>query len=218
MRLSDKGKDLLKELEGLRLTAYRCSADVWTIGYGSTRGVKEGMQISRNQAEDRLTKDLEQFENVVNREVAFDLSQQQYDACVLLAFNIGVDAFAKSTLVKKLNQGKPYDAAAQFDRWVYVGKKVNKGLKARRAKEKALFLEGTGRPELPPLKTSKIINGSAASGTAVIALAEIDTIKQQLEPLIPYADHIKVLFVVLGLAGALLAMYARLRQRKKGLA
>ncbi len=143
MKTSQKGIDLIKNFEGLRLKAYLCPAKVWTIGYGHTGAdVKEGLLIGQAQAENLLRNDLQRFENSVNAYVKVKLNQNQFDALVSFAYNVGIEALSKSTLVKFLNQGLFNQAANQFDRWVNANGKPLSGLVARRAKEKALFLRG----------------------------------------------------------------------------
>lgn len=144
-RTSTKGRDLIKTFEGLRLKAYDDGVGVWTIGYGTTiypNGVKvkRGDVITEAQAEVYLQHDLKRFEDAVNRSVLVPLNQNQFDALVSLVYNIGIGAFEKSTLLRKLNGGHYIDAANQFDVWRMAGGKVMQGLVNRRAKEKVLFL------------------------------------------------------------------------------
>lgn len=138
MRVSKAGLSLIKEFEGLRLEAYRCQADVLTIGYGHTRDVKPGDKITAETAEKMLVDDVSVFELAVSKAVTAPLTQNQFDALVSLAFNIGATAFTNSTLVKKLNLGR--DAADEFLRWRYVNRVESPGLLRRREAERALFL------------------------------------------------------------------------------
>lgn len=147
-RVSRTGVELVRRWEGLRLEAYQCSAHRWTIGFGHTKGVEQGDRISRAEAERMLTEDLAIFARGVSSSVKAPLSQNQFDALVSLAFNIGVAAFSGSTLVAKLNRTPPdYDGASnEFARWRNVDGKPDKGLERRRLDERALFL----RPDEPP--------------------------------------------------------------------
>lgn len=138
--ISQTGIDLIKKWEGLRLKAYQCSANVWTIGYGHTKGVRPGDRVTIAQAEVLLKKDLVRFERGVSNAVDVPLNRNQFDALVSLSFNIGVNAFTGSTLVKLLNQRKYTEASNQFPRWNRAGGRVVKGLSNRRAEEKQLFL------------------------------------------------------------------------------
>lgn len=140
MNLSPKGLALIREHEGLRTQAYRCAAGVWTIGYGSTGPhVTRGLLISAEQAEILLRIDLVRFEAAVRR-FALPASQNQYDALVSLAFNIGVDAFARSTLLRRHIACDFAGAAAEFGRWTKAKGRELPGLVRRRAAERALYL------------------------------------------------------------------------------
>ena len=142
MKTSEAGINLIKKFEGLKHSAYKCPAGVWTVGYGSTGPhVKPGMLITSKEAEALLVKDLERFEDAVNYNATWPLTQNQFDACVCLAFNIGVRRFSGSTLVKYINQGNMLEAANQFLPWVLVDGKENAGLKRRRKAERELFLK-----------------------------------------------------------------------------
>jgi len=103
MKLSPAGVEALKQYEGLSLTAYRDSGGVWTIGYGSTRDVREGMRISQAEADQRFLADTEWAQAAVRTDVVVPITQPQFDALVSLAYNIGAGAFAKSTLVRLLS-------------------------------------------------------------------------------------------------------------------
>ena len=118
MNISQNGINLIKQFEGLRLKAYQCAAGVWTIGYGHTSGVKKGDKITPKQAEDFLRSDLEKFENAINNLVIAELNQNQFDALVSFVFNIGINAFKQSTMLKFLNNNSFPLAARQFDRWI----------------------------------------------------------------------------------------------------
>lgn len=145
MRTSSAGLSLIKEFEGLRLAAYQCSARKWTIGYGSTRGVKPGDAITAEQAGERLLFDIREAEGAVQRRVTARLAQHQFDALVAFAFNVGAEAFGRSTLLAKLNQRDYAGAAEEFAKWTHVAGKVVEGLVRRRQAERALF-ESVTRP------------------------------------------------------------------------
>lgn len=140
MIVGDRGRQIIEEFEGLRLEAYRCPAGVLTIGYGHTGDVKEGQRITKHQAEVILEYDLTKFEQAVTR-LAPKANPNQFSACVSLAFNIGIEAFAKSTLLNELNAGRMQNAASEFLRWRTSAGKVLPGLVKRRAAERMLFLE-----------------------------------------------------------------------------
>lgn len=139
MKLSERGLDLIKKYEGLRLKAYRDSVGIWTIGYGSTFNVREGMEVTEKQAEDLLWRDVHVAEVCVNGSVTVPLSQGEFDALVSFVFNLGCGKFRSSTLLRKLN-GSDYDgAAAEFARWTRAGGEVLAGLVSRREAEKERF-------------------------------------------------------------------------------
>ena len=142
MKTSSTGRAFIRDVEGEELTKYRCSAGVPTIGVGHTGpDVKIGMTITKAQSEALLVADLARFEKAVAAAIKVPLTQSQFDALVSLAFNIGADAFSKSTLVRVLNGGYYDQVGAQLARWNKVDGKPNKGLTARRAREAALFVK-----------------------------------------------------------------------------
>ena len=152
MRISDQGIVLIKEFEGLYLTAYyQCSAGVLTIGWGCTDGVQPGQRITKAQAEAMLRAELSKFEAGVDRLVKVPLSQSEFDALVSFAYNVGLGEGAvppgikpsglkHSTLLSKLNRGDRLGAAAEFPRWNKINGKPSNGLTRRRLAEQKLFL------------------------------------------------------------------------------
>jgi lysozyme len=145
MSVSNKGVDLICEFEGKRLAAYDDGVGVWTIGFGTIKypngvRVKKGDTCTLDQAKEYMRHDLIEFEHTVNSSVKVPLNQNQFDALVSLAYNIGSNAFKSSTLVKKLNTGDYQGAADQFNVWVNAGGKRMQGLVNRRDREKLLFL------------------------------------------------------------------------------
>lgn len=136
------GMNLIKYFEGLRLKAYKDTGGVWTIGYGHTKGVKKGMVITEEEAEEFLRQDLLEAEKAVNRLVPYGLAQHQFDALVSLVFNIGTGAFKNSTLLRMMILGDILGASKQFGRWVYDNGERLKGLIERREAERKLFLIG----------------------------------------------------------------------------
>lgn len=141
MKTSKKGIELIKNYEGLKLKAYKCPAGVWTIGYGHTKNVKQGDVITEVQAEILLMYDLIDFENVIKKNVRIPLTQNQFDALVSFCFNVGCGNFLKSTLLKKLIEGKIAEAAKEFLKWNKAGGKELAGLTKRRQEEMELFLK-----------------------------------------------------------------------------
>ena len=141
MKISNKGKDLIKKYEGCKLEAYKCPAGIWTIGYGHTdANVTSGTKITQEQANKLFNQDIKKFEKGVEQMVKVLINQNQFDALVSFSFNLGLGALQNSTLLKKLNAKDYQGAANEFDRWVYAGNKKLEGLIRRRREEKELFL------------------------------------------------------------------------------
>lgn len=143
MRTSNKGRNFIKGFESLELVAYPdpgTGGKPWTIGWGHTKGVKQGDRITQDQAEQFFSDDLAVYELTVNGAIKRPMTQNQFDAMVSLAFNIGGSAFAGSTLVKKFNTGDAKGAADEFPKWKNSGGKVMPGLVKRRAAEREVFL------------------------------------------------------------------------------
>lgn len=134
---------IIRDFEGLSLRAYPDPAsggDPWTIGFGATgKGIGPGVMWTLEQAEDRLERDVQHFLDGVTELLEQYASPPQIAAMTSLAFNIGLSAFRKSTLLRKFNAGDTKGAAEQFDRWVFAAGKRMRGLERRRAAERALF-------------------------------------------------------------------------------
>jgi len=139
MKTNQAGIDLIKRFEGCKLEAYRCPAGVLTIGYGTTRGVYEGMKITESIAEKMLTDDLEAIETRLS---SFNLkvNENQFSALVSFIYNLGFGNFLNSTLFGKIkNNPKDISIKLEFERWVKAGGKILPGLVKRRAAEWGLF-------------------------------------------------------------------------------
>ena len=139
MKTGSKGIKLIKEFEGFKSQAYLCPANVWTIGYGTTSGVKKGQMVTEEQAIKLLQDDLAKFEKAVKNLVRVPLNQDQFDALVAFVYNIGVGAFSRSTLLSLLNQGNYEAVPEQLLRWNKAGGRVLNGLTRRRQAEGKLF-------------------------------------------------------------------------------
>jgi len=145
VKISTAGLDLIKQFEGLRLTAYECAAGVWTIGWGHTgKDAVPGKTITKDRAEQILRIDVRRFEDAVNLLITVPLNQQQFDALVSFTFNCGVGALEESTLRKRLNKGEDPNTVAreELPKWVKAGSKTLPGLVERREKEVELFTSG----------------------------------------------------------------------------
>lgn len=141
MEASDILVKKIKEFEGVRLTSYKDSAGVWTIGAGHTRGVKSGMKITQKQADSLLRGDLLNVENYVNS-LGMNFTQGQFDAICDFIFNLGQGKFSRSTLWAKIQANAPTeDIQDEFRRWVYAGGKKLAGLVKRREWEAQRYTE-----------------------------------------------------------------------------
>lgn len=139
---SKPGLDLIRRSEGCRLEAYRCPAGVLTIGYGHTgTDVREGQRVSAEEADRLLRDDLSHIERRIQQLVSAPLTQGQFDALVSFAFNVGVGALERSTLLRRLNAEDYRGAAVEFGRWTQAGGRELPGLVHRRREERAMFEE-----------------------------------------------------------------------------
>lgn len=137
---------LIKQYEGLKLTAYQDTGGVWTIGYGTTSingvPVYPGQTITQAQADEYLTSYLQTTASpIINSKTKAPITQSMYDALCCFTYNVGSGNFSKSTLLKELNSGKYLDAATMFSDWTKDNGVVQPGLVRRRVSEKDLFLK-----------------------------------------------------------------------------
>ena len=152
MKISDKGLRLIQEFESFVSTPYQDSARVWTIGYGSTyypNGKKvtgRDKPITREYAETIQRNVIKNdFEPVINELLKNEIekgfiTQNMFDAIISLTYNIGVNGFKRSSVLRLLKQGDKQNAADAFLLWNMAGGKVLRGLVKRREKERKLFL------------------------------------------------------------------------------
>lgn len=146
MKTSDKGIDFIKSFETLQLKAYKAvpTEQYYTVGYGHYGpDVTPDMQVTESEAERLLAEDLAEAERAVSRSTAgWNLKQCQFDALVSLAFNVGVNAFQNSTLLKLVKQSaSEYAIRNEFGRWCHSGGKVLPGLQRRRDAEADMYFE-----------------------------------------------------------------------------
>lgn len=228
MRLSTIGLDLIKSREGCKLKAYRCPAGVWTIGYGHTGPeVHEGMEVTNEEANAILQADAVAFDAGVSAACPVS-TQSQHDALVCLAFNIGIEAFNKSSVCRLHNAGKYAEAAQAFALWNRAGGHVLPGLVARRAAEAALYLSDVPQEQAASadgessLAHSRTINGQVIAGGATIipaiGSALPDDWTDQLKESLAMIPHGWAAYAVLGLTilGIGLSVYARWSDRHAG--
>ena len=225
MRMSAAGLAVVKEFEGLKLTAYKCPAAVWTVGYGHTSAagnpiVTPDLVISNAEAEQILERDMVQYEDGVRKFVKVELTQNQFDALVDFAYNAGVGALQKSTLLKKVNAGKFDEVPAEFMKWTKGGGKELPGLVRRRRAEVKLWRgldteapvptsQARFQPDQP--KASKSITQSKEANAAVAAggLGTIAVV-QEVMPMVreggdllgSLSPTILILFVIIAAAAA----------------
>jgi len=144
-KMYEKAIELIMKYEGFRSKAYLCPAGKPTIGYGTTEGVKLGDKITKWEAEERLKKDVHRIAEKIKKLVRLPLNENQEAALISFAYNVGINALDKSTLLSLINAGYPSNAADEFPKWnkaTVNGKKVIlDGLTARRLEERHLFLK-----------------------------------------------------------------------------
>ncbi len=170
MNVTDEGFDLIKQFEGLRNTAYRDPVGVWTIGYGHTSmasapEVVAGLTISEAEAGKILARDVAQFARGVRALVRVDLSDGQFSALVSFAFNVGLGALKKSSVLTAVNARDFAAVPRRLQLWTKAGGHVLPGLVKRRAAEAALFASASVVVVQPtqakPLEQSKTIWSAA---------------------------------------------------------
>lgn len=143
MSPSLKAFGLIRRFEGCKLESYQDGGGVWTIGYGHTPA-KAGQTITTGQAEALLQADVSICSRLVKDVLKVSVSQPEFDALVVLSFNIGAAQLIGSTLLKRLNAGDHLGAAREFDKWCFDNGKPVKGLLIRRLREALLFMDADG--------------------------------------------------------------------------
>ncbi len=159
-KVSRSGIELLKDFEGLRRQSAQLPDGRWTIGYGHTKSARAGVTITEADAAALLQYDLIEVVNAVNDWIFTPVTQNQFDALVCFAFNLGLEAFRASTVLRRVNEGSMLQAAWSLEMWrkaEFEGHEfVVDALVRRRAAEKALFLTpadgwvAAPSPVLPP--------------------------------------------------------------------
>ena len=230
MKTSSKGIALITEFEGFREKAYQDVVGIWTIGYGFTLGVQPGDTITKAQAKARLARELDGYEAAVTRACTNEPNQNEFDALVCFAFNVGAAGMAKSSVIKAHNRGDHQAAARAFSLWNKAGGKVWPGLTRRRAAEAALYLtpmpDDVSDPVEGPaldmpqrvdsessLSRSPIVAGSgiAAGATAAAEVARsVSDVREALGDWLPWV----LVAIAVGAAGW--AIWSRMQQRRGG--
>lgn len=141
--VSQRGIDFIKRFEGFKPMAYRDVGGIWTVGYGHTGpDVTEALIITEATAGQLLEADVRKFEICVENALHRPVNQEQFDALVSFAFNVGCDAFKKSTMLRHINAGNHDAVVAEFARWNKVGDREIEGLTRRRRAEADLYRSG----------------------------------------------------------------------------
>lgn len=152
MKLSGDGLRFLKSKEGVRYQVYDDGAGYLTVGVGHKLTPEElthfklGDHVAESFIDTWLKKDVEFAEQCVNNWVVVKLTQTGFDMLVSFVFNVGCEAFKKSSLLRRLNRGEIKEASEEFKKWVFSNKKRMAGLVARRAEESHRFLEAETNP------------------------------------------------------------------------
>lgn len=227
--MNAEGLALLKEFEGFRGKAYRDPVGVLTIGYGFIDGVKEGQTMTRAQAEARLKREVTKYEAGVVALCDGRANENQLAAMTCLAYNIGLQGFSRSSVLKAHKRGDHESASRAFGLWNKAGGQVFRGLTRRRAAEAALYLkpvEEEGFEPMPqdveaerPLRASPLM--STGSATAVVSATsvaaqvagDVDSVRSSLGDVLPYVILIAALA---GLGFGVFTMWQRYRQRRDG--
>ena len=156
MKTSQNGIDLIKKFEGCRLKAYKCAADVWTIGYGHTKGVEPYEIITLTEAEKLLREDLSEYESNVDKyRLRYGWNQNEFDALVSFAFNLG--SIDKLTANGTRSRATIADKMLTYNK---AGDKVLAGLTKRRQAERELFLT--------PVQQQYVSKNKTTDGSGVI--------------------------------------------------
>jgi lysozyme len=184
MEMTDEGLALIKTFEGFRARAYRDPVGVWTIGYGHTSmagapDVRAGMVVSEAEAAEILRRDVEMFARGVRERLTRKVSDAQFSALVSFAYNVGLGALAKSSVLRAVNAGDFEAVPRRLSLWTKAGGRTLPGLVRRRAAEAALFVSSDGLvearvPQVPrakPVVESKTI--WAAVAAVVLALLQV---------------------------------------------
>lgn len=236
MKTSQRGIELIKEFEGFVGHAYQDPVGIWTIGYGFIKGVSAGDTISKEQAETRLKIELRVYETAVMEATDGNASQNEFDALVCFAFNVGVAGMKKSSVIKAHNRGDKIAASRAFGLWNKAGGKVFAGLTRRRRAEANLYLETEGRDLMPQgvdpesRMAGSTINRAATLIGGASVLGSVSSVTETLQTVSIAADSVSqvkdsavnlgaLLVPALLLAVAALAGYIvwqRWKQRNEG--
>jgi len=216
LRVNQIAIDMIKRWEGFRPLAYLCPANVWSIGYGHTKTAREGMKVTQAEAEALLRQDLDEIVAALATAIRVPLSDQQSAAILSWAYNVGVGAAQRSTLLRKLNAGDYAAVPEELMRWVRARGKVLPGLVNRRSAEAGLWVLGShvaGRESLAPTAPEPETIVSAAGtdtgkGALATAAAAMVAVLAQAEPVIDRLGALPWQASVAVVAAAALAVLA----------
>lgn len=239
MKTSDHGRAFITRWEGCHLKAYLCPAGVCTIGVGHTAAMGDpkpvlGMKITQDEADAILARDLSQIERDIIASVKVKLAQKQFDTLVSFVFNVGIGAFRKSTLLKKLNAGDYAAVPEELMKWTRAGGKVLQGLVNRRKAEADLWRGAPTdqKPEAlmpqevdPPRKMRQSKEGNAAliaGGAATVSAANdiANQIKQTGDNVTSLIDLLKnptfLAFILIAVAAGAIWYWRKQRMDRDG--
>ena len=212
MRISPEGIEHIKRWEGFREAAYLCSGNKWTVGYGHTGSdVDRNTRVTREEAERLLRRDLAWAENTVHANVQVPLTQHQYDTLVSFVYNVGAEAFRRSTLLRKLNALDYTAVPGELAKWVHAGGRRVEGLVNRRAAEAGLWVRGSfvsGREveaAAEPARARDVLATDTGKAASVVGLAgKVAAAKPALDVLADLPPWLGVAVVVAALVGVLI--------------
>jgi lysozyme len=210
-QISEDGLALVKRFEGLQLRAYKCPADVWTIGYGHTAGAVQGLVIDDAEAHRLLRIDMAHAEAAIDDMIRVALTDDQFAALVSWTFNVGAGAARRSTLRRKLNAGD-YDAVpGELAKWRKGGGKVLNGLVRRRAAEAELWSRSNIAPPSPlpvPRPDNPDRSSAAKSKTIQASAGQIATGASGVAGAVGYLEGTaQIIAIVGGVLVVLLGMW-----------
>lgn len=178
MFMTDEGLDLIRQFEGFRTAAYRDPVGMWTIGYGHTSmagapEVKPGLTVSEAEAADILARDVDQFARGVRALLRVELSDGQFSALVSFAYNVGVAALRKSSVLTAVNARDFAAVPRRLQLWTKAGGHVLPGLVKRRAAEAAMFAASASVVVQPSVAKSVQESKTVWSAVFVLLMAVV---------------------------------------------
>jgi len=226
------GVELIAEAEGCKLTAYRDIADVWTIGWGQTAHITGGMSWTQAEADADLCRTLTDLSALVHALLLAPTAPRELAAFVSLAYNIGLGAFSKSTVLAAHNRGDKAAAAAAFALWnkatINGKKQVVQGLALRRAREAEMYAASSSRvsgaglsPDVAPV-APLAASPTALSGGASVAAGGLALASQYSQDVAAVARSLAInpllVCALIAVAAGAIVLWRRWKQRREGVA